>query len=229
MLANYRIPPARSTRRWRWEPIFLDRCIVYVTDRPRETSLDEEQNLIARAQRGDLQAYESLVKQYEDVAFHVAYLITHDDGEAADAAQDGFLRAYHALRTFRLGMPFRPWLLRIVTNLALNRVQSAQRRAHMAERYAQQAMLDDSHLSIHGQVVRREQHQRLRQAVDRLKPEQRTLIALRYFLELSESEVAETLKIPIGTVKSRLHRTLAQLREIIQRDFPDLTELTNNG
>jgi RNA polymerase sigma factor (sigma-70 family) len=191
--------------------------------------LDEEQNLIARAQHGDGQAYESLVRQYEDVAFHVAYLITHDDGEAADAAQDGFLRAYHALRSFRLGMPFRPWLLRIVTNLALNRVQSAQRRAHMTERYAQQAMLNNSPLSIHGQVVKREQHQRLLEAVDRLKPEQRALIALRYFLELSEREVAETLKIPIGTVKSRLHRTLAQLREIIQRDFPDLIELTNNG
>jgi RNA polymerase sigma factor (sigma-70 family) len=191
--------------------------------------LDEEQNLIARAQRGDIQAYELLVKQYEDVAFHVAYLITHDDGEAADAAQDGFLRAYHALRSFRLGMPFRPWLLRIVTNLALNRVQSAQRRARMTERYAQQAMLNNSPLSIHGQVVKREQHQHLLQAVDRLKPEQRALIALRYFLELSEREVADTLGIPIGTVKSRLHRTLAQLREIIQRDFPDLTELANNG
>jgi len=191
--------------------------------------LDEEQNLIARAQRGDVQAYESLVKQYEQVAFRAAYLITYDDGEAADAAQDGFLRAYHALRSFRLGMPFRPWLLRIVTNLALNRLQSAQRRAHMTERYTQQVIMDNSHLSIDGQVVKRQQHRRLLQAVEQLRPEQRTLIVLRYLLELSESEVAEALKIPIGTVKSRLHRTLAQLREIIRRDFPDLTELTNNG
>ncbi len=191
--------------------------------------MDEEQKLIARAQRGDGQAYESLVKQYEEVAFRAAYLITHDDGDAADAAQDGFLRAYHALRSFRPGMPFRPWLLRIVTNLALNRLQSAQRRARMAERYTQQVIMDNSHLSIDGQVVKREQHQRLLQAVDRLKPEQRTLIALRYFLELPESEVAETLKIPMGTVKSRLHRTLAQLREIIQHDYPDLIELNNNG
>jgi RNA polymerase sigma-70 factor (ECF subfamily) len=188
--------------------------------------LDEEQRLIARAQQGDEQAYESLVKQYQEVAFRAAYLITHDEHEAADAAQDGFLRAYHALRTFRLGLPFRPWLLRIVTNLALNRWLSTQRRARMTERYAQQTLIDNGHLSIDGHVVKREQHRRLLEAVDRLTPDQRTLIALRYFLELPEGEVAETLKIPLGTVKSRLHRTLARLREIIQNDYPDLIELT---
>jgi RNA polymerase sigma-70 factor (ECF subfamily) len=194
-----------------------------------ETSLDEEQRLIARAQRGDEQAYAALVQQYEQVAFRAAYLITHDDGDAADAAQDGFVRAYHALGSFRLGQPFRPWLLRIVTNLALNRIRSTQRRAQMTERYTQQVMVEDGDLSIDGHVAKREQQRRLLQAVDQLAPDQRTLIALRYFLELSESEVAATLKIPIGTVKSRLHRTLTRLREIIQHDFPDLIELTHHG
>ena len=103
-------------------------------------SLDEEQRLIARAQQGEVQAYEALVKQYQEVAFRAAYLITHDEHEAADAAQEGFLRAYHALHSFDLSRPFRPWLLRIVTNLALNRVLSLQRRASMTERYARQTL-----------------------------------------------------------------------------------------
>ena len=191
--------------------------------------MDEEQRLIARAQQGDEQAYEALVKQHQEVAFRAAYLITHDEHEAADAVQDGFLRAYYALGSFRLGFPFRPWLLRIVTNLALNRLQATQRRARLTERYAQQTLIDNGRMSIDGHVVKREQHRRLLEAVDRLPPDQRTLIALRYLLELPEGEVAEALKIPLGTVKSRLHRTLARLREIIRTDYPDLIDLINHG
>ena len=190
--------------------------------------MNEEQSLIARAQRGDLPAYESLVRQYEQVAFRAAYLITRDADEAADAAQDGFLRAYRALGSFRVGQPFRPWLLRIVTNLALNRLKAAQRRAHMTERYTRQIVVEAGNPSIDGLVARREQSEHLLQAVSKLAPDQQTLIALRYFLELPESEVAATLNIPPGTVKSRLHRTLARLHEIIQHEFPDLIELANN-
>jgi RNA polymerase sigma-70 factor (ECF subfamily) len=194
-----------------------------------ETRLIDEQDLIAHAQRGDVQAYEQLLQQYEQLAFRVAYLITHDEHEAADAAQDAFLRAYRSLRSFKLGQPLRPWLLRIVTNTALNRIQAAQRRNRMNERYTQQVIVENGNLSIEGLAVKREQQQRLIAAVNQLNPEQQTLIALRYFLELPEAEVAAALNIPRGTVKSRLHRTLAKLREIIRRDYPDLIELTQHG
>jgi RNA polymerase sigma-70 factor (ECF subfamily) len=191
--------------------------------------LVDEQDLIARAQRGEVQAYEQLVQQHEQIAFRVAYLITHDEHEAADAAQDAFLRAYRALGSFKLGQPWRPWLLRIVTNTALNRIQAAQRRDRMNERYTRQVVIANGNLSIEGLAVKREQRQRLIAAVNQLSPDQQALIALRYFLELPEAEVASTLNIPRGTVKSRLHRTLAKLREIIQRDYPDLIELTQHG
>lgn len=188
----------------------------------------DEQDLIARAQRGDVQAYEALVQQYETLAFRAAYLITRDDGEAADAAQEAFVRAYRALGSFRSGAPFRPWLLRIVTNLALNRLQANRRRQNMTERYTRQVLVETGHVSIDGLVLQRDQRQRLLQAVGRLNPDQQALISLRYFLELPEAEVAATLKIPIGTVKSRLHRTLAKLREIIQTDYADLIELVTH-
>ena len=195
----------------------------------RGTRLVDEQDLIARAQRGDIQAYEQLVQQYEQIAFRVACLITHEEHEAADAAQDAFLRAYRSLHSFKPDQPFRPWLLRIVTNAALNRIQAAQRRERMTERYTRQVMVEDGGLSIEGLAVKREQQRRLFAAVSRLAPDQQALIALRYFLELPEAEVAAALNIPRGTVKSRLHRTLAKLREIIRRDYPDLIELTQNG
>ncbi|MBI5567469.1 MAG: RNA polymerase sigma factor, partial [Chloroflexi bacterium] len=120
------------------------------------------------------------------------------------------------------------WLLRIVTNLALNRLQANRRRLNMTERYTRQVLVETGHVSIDGLVLQRDQRQRLLQAVGRLNPDQQALISLRYFLELPEAEVAATLKIPIGTVKSRLHRTLAKLREIIQTDYADLIELVTH-
>ena len=195
----------------------------------RGTRLIDEQDLIVSAQRGDIQAYEQLVQQYEEIAFRVAYLITHDEHEAADAAQDAFLRAYRALGSFKRGQPLRPWLLRVVANTALNRIQAAQRRDRMNERYTRQVLVENGNLSIEGLAVKHEQQQRLIAAVSQLSPDQQALISLRYFLELPEAEVAAALNIPRGTVKSRLHRTLAKLRAIIQRDYPDLIELTQHG
>ena len=188
--------------------------------------MTEEQDLIARAQRGEVQAYEALVRQYEQLAFRTAWLITHDEPEAADAAQEAFVRAYRALGSFKPGQPFRPWLLQIVTRQALNHVQASQRRLKMTEHYAKQMLNGPGHPSPELNLATREQSERLLQAVGKLSPDEQTLIALRYFLELPEAEVAQSLRVRRGTIKSRLHRTLARLREIIRRDFPDLNELT---
>jgi RNA polymerase sigma-70 factor, ECF subfamily len=190
-----------------------------------ENRLTDEQSVIARAQRGEVQAFEALVHQYERLAFRAAWLITHDEHEAADAAQEAFLRAYRALGSFKVGQPFRPWLLRIVTNLALNRVQAAQRRTRMTERFGELMVAGADTPSPERKVAEREQSERLAQAVGKLSRDEQALIALRYFLELPEIEVAQALNVPLGTIKSRLHRTLARLREIIRRDFPDLVEL----
>src|SRR5438046_2951484 len=99
--------------------------------------LAQEQEWIRRAQKGDVTAYQSLVRTYETLAFRAAYLITRDSSEAADAAQDAFVRAYRALSSFRVCEPFRPWLMRIVTNQALNRIESMKRRTQRDEKYLQ--------------------------------------------------------------------------------------------
>lgn len=183
---------------------------------------EREQDWIRRAQRGDVGAYDALVRAYETLAFRAAYLIMRDEHEAADAAQDAFVRAYRALNSFRLGEPFRPWLMQIVTNQALNRIQAGKRRANMNERYAQTEKEKRETRDAQEHLETREQNEKLMRAVRRLKPDEQTLITLRYFLELPEIEVAQVLNVPQGTVKSRLHRTLNKLREIIRNEFPDL-------
>lgn len=187
--------------------------------------IEREQEWIRAAQRGDASAYDALVRAYETLAFRAAYLITRDAQEAADAAQDAFVRAYRGLNTFRVGEPFRPWLLRIVTNQALNRIQANKRRWQMNERYGQAESEQHGTPDAIDRLAASEQNARLLLAVRRLKPDEQALITLRYLMELPEAEVARALDIPQGTVKSRLHRTLAKLREMIRREFPDLAEL----
>jgi len=156
-------------------------------------------------------AYEELVRRYQDVAVRTAHLIS-PDGDAEDAAQEAFVKAYAALGRFRSGSPFRPWLLRIVANEARNRRRSAGRRANLALRAAEDRRPDDAAPSPESAVLANERRQVLLAALNALRDDDREVISARYFLELSESETAEALGIPRGTVKSRLSRALDRLR-----------------
>jgi RNA polymerase sigma factor (sigma-70 family) len=182
-----------------------------VVDRP----LDEAE-LIRRAQRGDTAAFEVLVETHQTIAFRTAYLITANSADAEDAAQDGFVKAYRALGRFRVGEPWRPWLLRIVANEAKNRRRSAGRRANLALRAAEESRSGDAVPSPETALLAGEQRSGLLEAVNRLREDDRLVIACRYFLDLSERETAETLGWRLGTVKSRLARALGRLREEVE-------------
>jgi RNA polymerase sigma-70 factor (ECF subfamily) len=173
----------------------------------------DESDLIRRAQRGDTHAYEELVHAYQGIAFRTAYVIARNAGDAEDAAQDGFVKAWRALGRFREGAPFRPWLLRIVANEARNRRRSAGRRANLALRAATEEPSGDAAPSPEAALLSAEQRAALLTAVEGLPDDQRDVVVLRYFLGLSEVEVAEGLGVPQGTVKSRTARALERLRE----------------
>jgi RNA polymerase sigma-70 factor (ECF subfamily) len=96
--------------------------------------------LVSRARDGDVGAFEELVTRYQDVAFRVAWLVVRNRGDAEEAVQDAFVKAFYALPRFRPGAPFRPWILRIVTNEARNRARSARRREGLASRVASHEM-----------------------------------------------------------------------------------------
>jgi RNA polymerase sigma factor (sigma-70 family) len=183
--------------------------------------LDDEE-LVERAQRGDTSAYEDLVRRYQALAHRTAYLITADAAEAEDVAQAGFIKAYRALHRFRAGAPFRPWLLTIVANEARNRRRAAARRASLALRLSEDRPSVDAAPSPEASVLAREPAQDLLRAVNALRERDRVAIILRYFLDLSELEMAEMLGCSRGTVKSRLSRALERLRR-------DVTATTSSG
>jgi RNA polymerase sigma-70 factor (ECF subfamily) len=172
----------------------------------------QESELVERAKRGDQAAYGDLVQAYQGIAFRTAYLIVGSAAEAEDSAQEGFVKAFYALRRFRPGAPFRPWILQIVANEARNRRRSAGRRAALVMRSAADAPSGEAAPSPEAAILSGEQHEELLAAVNGLREEDRLVIACRYFLELSEEETAATLGWKRGTVKSRLSRALERLR-----------------
>ena len=182
-----------------------------MVDRP----LDEPE-LVERARHGDLEAWETIVRTYQGIAFRTAYLLAGNAADAEEAAQDGFVKAYRALGRFRRGAPLRPWLLRIVANEARNRRRSAGRRERLVMRAAGENRPGGAVPSPEAAVLAREGQERLLAAVERLPDDHRDAIACRYFLELSEEETAAALGVRRGTVKSRLARALARLRENLE-------------
>jgi RNA polymerase sigma-70 factor (ECF subfamily) len=177
---------------------------------------EDDSNLLARAQRGDAAAYEEIVQRYQQIAFRTAFVITGSAADAEDAAQDGFMKAYRALMSFRLGADPRPWLLRIVANEARNRVRSSQRRHGLELRLAEGFRPGDAAPSPEAAAVASEDRRRLLDLVNALGEEDRLVISTRYFLELSGEETAAALGIPEGTVKSRLSRALTRLRALFE-------------
>jgi RNA polymerase sigma factor (sigma-70 family) len=190
-----------------------------------DPELIDEARTIAAAAAGDFAAFGVLVERYTEVAYRAAYLIVRDGPTAEDVTQEAFIRAFRRLDTFRTGEPFRPWLLRIVTNQALNFVRGRSRRAAMLSRFARQAGAEIP--SPQRQVEAAADAAVVLRALNELRPDDRLVLYLRHFLDLSESEIAAAIGRPRGTVKSRQHRALRRLRSIIDSRYPELKERTD--
>ena len=179
----------------------------------------DESELVARARRGDRDAYEELVHTYQGIAFRTAYVVAGNAADAEEAAQDGFVKAYRALWRFRAGADFKPWLLRIVANEARNRRRSAGRRSALALRAAQEPS-GEAAPSPEATLLGAERREQLLAALNRLGEQDREAVACRYFLDLSEAETAAALGVRPGTVKSRLSRALVRLRAELGDEEP---------
>jgi RNA polymerase sigma-70 factor (ECF subfamily) len=179
--------------------------------RPEAGRTSEDAALAARARDGDVGAFESLVARHEGIAFRVAWLVVGDRGDAEDAVQDAFVKAYLAMPRFRPGAAFRPWVLRIVANEARNRRRSSRRRNGLALRASAEGGAAEA-ASPEAAALDRTDAEALAAALGRLHERDRLVVAYRYLFEMSEAETADALGVPLGTVKSRLSRALARLR-----------------
>jgi len=180
-----------------------------------------ETQQIRLALQGNHAAWEALMHTHQEPVFRLAYLLLGDPDEAEDITQETFVRAYRALKGFDTERPLQPWLLRIASNLAHNRHRSIGRYLAALTRFARQ----DPDAIKHTTIKPEDDSQVLWQAVKQLAKPFQEVIYLRYFLDMSESEIVAALNVPAGTVKSRLHRALTKLRGIVKRDYPELKEI----
>ena len=182
----------------------------------------DETELIQLARQGDGAAWERLVRAHQEPAFRLAYLLIADADQAEDVTQEAFIRAFQRLDRFDPARSFRPWLLGITANMARNRRRSVGRYLAALKRFSREET--GQTFAIESKASQQMQAETLWRAIRCLRLEDQQVIYLRHFLELSVAEAAETIGIAEGTVKSRLHRALARLRETIEEDYPELVE-----
>jgi len=192
----------------------------------QQVAESSEDELIHHARQGNPVAWEALVRRHQEHVFRLAYLTLRDAAEAEDMAQETFLRAFLALDRFETGRPLRPWLTRIAVNLARNRRRSLGRYLGQLRRaFASEPEPEHAGAPLENALQARWQATKLREAVGRLSRPKQEVLYLRFFLAMPEVEMAEALDVPPGTVKSRLHRAIADLRRTIEADFPGLQEV----
>jgi RNA polymerase sigma-70 factor (ECF subfamily) len=156
---------------------------------------------------------------HQAIAFRVALVAAGDRGDAEEAVQDGFVKAYRALGRFREGAPFRPWLLRIVANEARNKRRASGRRSGLALRAAAAAS-GDAAPSPEAAALSHERRDELLAALAALDSRDRDVLVHRFLLDLGEDETAAALGVRRGTVKSRTSRALDRLRVVVGEERP---------
>jgi len=172
--------------------------------------MPEDSDLIRLAQAADQEAFRALVERYRLPVLRTARILLADAALAEDVAQEAWVNAWRALGQFDRTRPFRPWILRIVANCCRMELRRRHDAAAPLER-AEPARLSDQH-DLLAEVVRREEYAALDAAMASLPPPQRRIVALRYRADLELGEIALVTGLPLGTVKSRLHRALAAIR-----------------
>jgi RNA polymerase sigma-70 factor (ECF subfamily) len=181
----------------------------------------DDDRLIAECLKGDPAAFGQLVRRHQDRLFNTVFRLVDNDADAQDVVQEAFISAYQSLESFKGHSEFFTWLYRIAYNTAVSlkrkrRVTLSLSVGHGGE--ATHEPLDESEVSRPGQGLERiEEERRIQAALNRLSPEHRMVLILKDMEGQKYEAMADILQVPIGTIRSRLHRARAELRAILQQ------------
>ncbi len=182
----------------------------------------DDQRLIAECLAGNQAAFGVLVRRYQDRLYNTVYRLVDNAEDALDVVQEAFFNAYQSLDSFQGGSAFFTWLYRIAVNTAI----SLKRKRRVLVRLdggrdgeTTIEPLDPSDLSRPEHALEQaEQERRVQQALARLSPEHRAVLVMKDMEGQKYENMAEALQVPIGTIRSRLHRARLELREILEKD-----------
>ena len=190
--------------------------------KPVATGMMGDSTLVARCLKGDQGAYAEFIERYQDRLYNTVFRLLGHAEDAQDVVQEVFLSAFQGLRQYKGEAQVFTWLYRIAVNAAIS--QRRRRRAAVSissQPFGVNAVepSDPSRDSLPGTALERsEDEQVLQEALNRLSDDHRSVLVLKEIEELKYEEIAEILEIPIGTVRSRLHRARLELRHAL-RDY----------
>lgn len=180
----------------------------------------EEKYWIERSRKGDLAAFDKLVRQYEKSVYNTAYRLSGSHDDASDIAQEAFVRAWNNLKSFRGDSAFSTWLYRIVTNVFLDDRKRKRARPHRSlddaldlDESSVQRQYEDPAPGPEAVAENQERQRILEQAIQTLPEAQRVMVVMYHAQGLAYEEISEITQLPMGTVKSRLNRARLALRE----------------
>jgi RNA polymerase sigma-70 factor (ECF subfamily) len=192
-----------------------------MTQRKREWPVQDDLELIGRFQQGDERAFDELVRRHEQRIRSLCSYYLSDPQDVQDAAQETFIRAYHALPAFRPEAQFSTWLIRIAINQSLNLLRSRKRRTWMkpfsqlVRRDEQTATTQSSHLTPLRELEDAERDRLVWAALDALPAEQRTAVILHRFQGLKYQEIAAATGSSVAAVEARIHRAKHKLATLL--------------
>jgi len=174
-----------------------------------------EQQLIARAQKGDTAAFERLINLHGQYVFNLALRVVKDPHDAEDIAQEAFIRVWRGLARFRGDAQFRTWLYRIVTNLCYNKLPNLKAALVALEIDETALNLPDQRQSVEDRIISNELRKTLHRSIDELPDSYRLLLSLRHLQDMSYQEIVQVTGMPLGTVKTGIFRARRMLKTLL--------------
>lgn len=184
----------------------------------------EDQRLIKLAREGDQKAFETLLKKYRNLVYHVMIKMVRNPQEAEDLSQEAFIKAFNALASFNEEFAFSTWLMKIATNNCIDYLRKKKLRTYSIDEPLQykeeqvQIELPDHDPTPEKSLLNEERSKLINEAIQSLPPRYRHVIVLRHQEEKSYEDIAEILKLPLGTVKARIFRA----REMLNKKIRDI-------
>lgn len=171
-----------------------------------------EQDLIRAAQSGDRDALITLLREIETHVYRTAYYILNNEQDAMDAAQEALIRIYTKINSYEEKAKFKTWVQRIVTNICIDKF----RRTKASVSIEEHNLVFQTENNVEQEVMASYAAKDIREAINQLPEHHRTVVVLRYLQDFSYNEIAESLDLPLNTVKSYLFRARRQLQTLLK-------------
>lgn len=179
----------------------------------------KEKRLIKKVKKGDQQAFAELVDRYKNGVFAICFRMVGNTQEAEDLSQEAFIRAYNHIDQYDHERKFSTWLFRIATNLSIDFLRRRKTSVSLdavvpgTEGLSLNTILPDNGELPDEQMVRRENEEMVQSEIKKLPEKYRSAVVLKYIEDLSLKEISDIMDIPVGTVKTRIHRGREMLRK----------------